>query len=107
MLLRSFGLRWQGGRRDTAFARTETIRAGATSAGSKAAWCFTSRRSPKRAARSDHLQPSASGHSFFGTAIRVVIPGLTPGVVYTLQGQAVGGSTGFSDWSDPVSHMCT
>jgi hypothetical protein len=36
----------------------------------------------------------------------IVIPGLTPGVIYTLQGQAVGGSTGFSDWSDPVSHMC-
>jgi len=39
-------------------------------------------------------------------ARNIVIPGLTPGVVYTLQGQAVGGSTGFSDWSDPVSHMC-
>ncbi len=37
---------------------------------------------------------------------KIVIPNLTPGVVYTLQGQAVGGSTGFSDWSDPVSHMC-
>jgi hypothetical protein len=36
----------------------------------------------------------------------IVIPGLTPGIVYTLQGRAVGGSTGFSDWSDPVSHMC-
>lgn len=39
-------------------------------------------------------------------ARNIVIPNLTPGVVYTLQGQAVGGSTGFSDWSDPVSHMC-
>ena len=36
----------------------------------------------------------------------VLIPSLTPGVVYTLLGRAVGGSTGFSDWSDPVSHMC-
>ena len=36
----------------------------------------------------------------------IAIPNLTPGIVYTLQGQAVGGSTGFSDWSDPVSHMC-
>jgi hypothetical protein len=39
-------------------------------------------------------------------ARNIVIPGLTPGVVYTLKGQALGGSTGFSDWSDAVSHMC-
>ena len=39
-------------------------------------------------------------------ARNIVIPGLTPGVIYTLQGRGVGGSTGFSDWSDPVSHMC-
>lgn len=39
-------------------------------------------------------------------ARNVVIPGLTPGIVYTLQAHAVGGSTGYSDWSDPVSHMC-
>lgn len=37
----------------------------------------------------------------------VVIPGLTPGIVYTLQACAIGGLTGSSDWSDPVSHMCT
>jgi hypothetical protein len=24
---------------------------------------------------------------------------------YTVQARAVGGSTGYSDWSDPVSHM--
>jgi hypothetical protein len=36
----------------------------------------------------------------------VLITGLTPGVVYTLLARAVGGSTGYSDWSDPVSHMC-
>jgi hypothetical protein len=35
----------------------------------------------------------------------VVIAGLTPGVVYTLLARAVGGLTGYSDWSDPVSHM--
>ena len=39
-------------------------------------------------------------------ARNVVIPGLTPGIIYTLIGRAVGGSTGYSDWSDPVSHMC-
>jgi hypothetical protein len=36
----------------------------------------------------------------------IVIPGLTPGIVYTLIARAVGGLTGYSDWSDPVSHMC-
>ena len=35
----------------------------------------------------------------------MVVNGLTPGVVYTFQVRAVGGSTGYSEWSDPVSHM--
>ncbi|MGH7976559.1 MAG: fibronectin type III domain-containing protein [Limisphaerales bacterium] len=30
---------------------------------------------------------------------------LTPGAMYSVQVRAVGGSTGYSDWSDPVSHM--
>jgi hypothetical protein len=32
---------------------------------------------------------------------------LTPGTNYNIQARAVGGSTGYSDWSDPVSHMAT
>jgi len=36
----------------------------------------------------------------------VVLPGLTPGTTYTVQACAIGGTTGQSDWSDPVSHMC-
>lgn len=36
----------------------------------------------------------------------MVITGLTPGTTYELRVRAVGGSTGYSDWSDPVSHMC-
>jgi len=36
----------------------------------------------------------------------VQIPGLTPGTTYTVQACALGGTTGQSDWSDPVSHMC-
>ena len=36
---------------------------------------------------------------------RLVLTGLTPGQTYTVQIRAVGGSTGYSDWSDPVSHM--
>ena len=36
---------------------------------------------------------------------RVVVGNLTPGTTYTLQARAVGGSDGYSEWSDPVSHM--
>jgi hypothetical protein len=25
--------------------------------------------------------------------------------VYSVQSHAIGGSTGYSDWSDPISHM--
>ena len=40
-------------------------------------------------------------------ARRVILPNLTPGMTYTVQARAVGGATGYSDWSDPVSHMAT
>jgi len=35
----------------------------------------------------------------------IVLPGLTPGQVYSVQARAIGGSSGYSDWSDPISHM--
>jgi hypothetical protein len=35
----------------------------------------------------------------------IVVGGLTPGNTYSVQARAVGGSTGYSDWSDPQSHM--
>ena len=35
---------------------------------------------------------------------RMEFNGLTPGVLYTIELRATGGSTGFSDWSDPVQH---
>jgi hypothetical protein len=38
---------------------------------------------------------------------RVMLPNLTPGTTYTVQARAVGGSTGYSDWSDSVLHMAT
>lgn len=41
----------------------------------------------------------------FTGAREMKINGLTPGTMYTLQVRAIGGSTGYSDWSDPVQHM--
>lgn len=38
-------------------------------------------------------------------ARRIVVGSLTPGTTYTVQSRALGGITGSSDWSDPVSHM--
>jgi chitodextrinase len=34
------------------------------------------------------------------------INGLTPGTTYFFQVRAIGGSTDYSDWSNPVSRMC-
>jgi hypothetical protein len=41
----------------------------------------------------------------FTDSRRIIVPNLTPGTVYTLQARAIGGLTGYSDWSDPVSRM--
>jgi hypothetical protein len=35
----------------------------------------------------------------------IVVKDLTPGTVYTFPVRAVGGSTGYSDLSNPVSHI--
>jgi|ERR1700686_1011541 len=43
---------------------------------------------------------------FTGDSQHIIFDGLTPGTTYTIQVRALGGSTGQSDWSDPVSHMC-
>ena len=37
----------------------------------------------------------------------IIVTGLTAGVLYEFRVRAIGGSTGCSDWSDTVSHMCT
>jgi hypothetical protein len=41
----------------------------------------------------------------FTQARKIVLTDLTPGTVYTVQARAIGGSTGSSEWSDPVSRM--
>ena len=33
------------------------------------------------------------------------VSGLTPGTMSTFQFRAIGGSTGYSDWSNPSGHM--
>jgi hypothetical protein len=43
----------------------------------------------------------------FTAARRIIIPNLTPGTVYNVRARAIGGLTGYSDWSDPSSHIST
>jgi hypothetical protein len=43
----------------------------------------------------------------FTAARKIIIPNLTPGTVYNIRARAIGGSTGYSDWSDPSSHIVT
>ncbi len=40
-------------------------------------------------------------------ARRIILGSLTPGKVYMIQARAIGGSTGQSDWSTPVTIMAT
>lgn len=40
-------------------------------------------------------------------ARRLVLEGLAPGTIYEMRVRAVGGSTGYSDWSLPASKMAT
>ena len=44
-------------------------------------------------------------HLIFTGSRSMPINGLTPGGNYQFQIRAVGGSTGYSDWSDAVSQM--
>lgn len=38
-------------------------------------------------------------------ARRIIVSPLTPGTTYTVRLRALGGSTGYSEWSDAVTHM--
>ena len=48
--------------------------------------------------------PWVSG-GLFTNSRAISLIGLTPGGLYQIQLRGVGGSTGYSDWSDPVQHM--
>ena len=49
--------------------------------------------------------PRQAGGLFTGSRA-MLLSGLTPGTIYAVHVRTVGGSTNYSDWSDPVSHMC-
>jgi hypothetical protein len=42
----------------------------------------------------------------FTNSRSMIINGLTPGATYVFQVRAIGESTGYSDWSNPMSRMC-
>lgn len=42
----------------------------------------------------------------FTNSKSMTIAGLVPGTVYVFRVRAIGGSTGYSDWSNPVSRIC-
>ena len=43
----------------------------------------------------------------FPSTLDIVLTDLVPGVIYAVQCRAGVGNKVFSEWSDPVSHMCT
>jgi hypothetical protein len=49
--------------------------------------------------------PTPAASAISTQARRIVVENLTPGTTYNLSARAIGGSEGFSEWSDPVSHM--
>jgi hypothetical protein len=71
------------------------------------------RLSPVANAKSYQIQSSTdNGKTWtlsgaYPQARRIVLAGLVPGTTYMIQAQAIGGSTGLSNWSTPVSIMST
>jgi hypothetical protein len=55
--------------------------------------------------RVSHGTEAAHSAGIFTKSRPLMVTNLTPGVVYTFQVRAIGGISGYSDWSDPVSHM--
>jgi hypothetical protein len=55
---------------------------------------------------SGNVQGSWQTAGLFTAARSMKVSGLIPGTTYVFQVRAVGGSSGYSDWSNPVSRMC-
>jgi hypothetical protein len=73
---------------------------------------FTLRLQPVTNARTYQLQKCVTGGPWqdagLSTQARsILVTGLVPGTIYSVQTRAIGGSTGYSDWSNPVSCMAT
>jgi hypothetical protein len=47
------------------------------------------------------------GAGSYPQARNILLEGLTPGTVYEIRVRAIGGSLGYSDWSDVTTHMAT
>lgn len=71
------------------------------------------RLTPVLNARSYQVQTNTNGNGtwteagIYTQARRITLEGLTPGTTYSVRARAVGGATGYSDWSTPASHMAT
>ena len=71
------------------------------------------RLSPVTNAKSYNVQTNTTGTSgwqdagIYTQARRIVLGNLIPGTTYSIRARAIGGSTGSSDWSNPVSLMAT
>jgi hypothetical protein len=65
--------------------------------------CYEVRSAPVAA---DGAPGSWQASGLFTSSKSMTISGLIPGKTYTFQVRGVGGSTGYSDWSNPVSRMC-
>ncbi len=71
------------------------------------------RLTPVTNAKSYQLQTNTNGNGtwqdagIFTQARRIELGNLTSGATYGVRARAIGGSTGHSDWSDPVSHIVT
>jgi len=58
------------------------------------------------AAGAGNVQGSWQTAGLFTNSRSITVGHLTPGTTYTFQVRAVGGSTGYSEWSNQVSRMC-
>jgi hypothetical protein len=71
------------------------------------------RLTPVLNARSYQVQTNTNGNGtwqeagIFTQARRITLDGLTSGTTYSVRARAVGGTTGYSEWCIPASHMAT